>query len=445
MKTRYLLLAGALAATTVSAGAAHAAEPDDPVTPHDARYLLSLDSDDTGAAWDGHQTITFRNTSQRTMSTVWLRLWGNGRGGCDDQAVTIEPRFGGELGEPVSDCTAVPVELSRPVKPGRGGMVSFDVDITVPAETYRFGRAGDYRFLGNAVPLLAVHDGTGELPPFSAGGESFNSLTSDFLAVLDHPTAVKVPATGRTLAEAEHGDNTTSVIKADDVRDFAWAAGPFETVDAETETGATLRTWYPGDVTREQAKQVTDWVKEGMDTFDAAYGTYPYAELDTVIGDWEGFAGMEYPGFILTEPARVPAVHEAGHQWFYGLVGNDQYHDPWLDESVTQYMTNTIVGVPEYCQGAPFWFSEGMRIDAGMDYYNQHGDEYAPAIYGDGACMLAELETRIGKPAMDAALRAVVEEYSGGVITSDDLRGGLAEAAGEDLDAFWERWRNTGP
>lgn len=445
MKKRIVLLAGVLTATMAWVGPAHAAGPDEPVTPTDASYLLSLDSDATGAHWDGTQTMTFRNTSDRTMDTVWLRLWGNGRGGCDDPAVTIEPRFGGELGEPVQDCTAMPIELRWPVKAGRIGLVSIDVDITVPTETYRFGRAGDYRFIGNAVPVLAVHDGTGQLPPFSPGGESFYSLTSDFVVKLDHPTDVAVPATGKTVAEFEHGDRTTSIVKAADVRDFAWAAGPFGTVDTVSESGATLRTWYPHDITREQAEQVTGWVKDGIDTFGAAYGDYPYSEMDTVIGDWEGFAGMEYPGFILTEPAQVPAVHEAGHQWFYGLVGNDQYNDPWLDESVTQYLTNTIVGVPDYCAGAPFWFSDGMRIDAGMDYYNEHiDDEYAPAIYGDGACMLAELETRIGKPAMDEALRTAVERYTGEIITSDDLRGIFAEVSGEDLSDFWERWRNTG-
>ncbi|ADD40134.1 M1 family metallopeptidase [Stackebrandtia nassauensis] len=445
MKKRFLLLAGVLAASVAAVGPAQAAEPDEPVTPQDAKYLLSLDSDATGANWSGTQTVTFRNKSDRTMDTLWIRLWGNGRGGCDDRAVSIEPRFGGELGAETVDCTAVPIELTRPVPAGRTGMVSVDVDIAVPEETYRFGRAGDYRFIGNAIPVLAVHDGTGELPPFTSFGESFYTLESDFLVTLDHPNAVKVPATGRSIAEVKHGKNTTTVIKANNVRDFAWAAGPFAKVDTVSATGAKLRTWYPGDIDKAKAEEVTGWVKEGMDTFDAAYGEYPYSEMDTVIGDWEGFAGMEYPGFILTEPAKVPAVHEAGHQWFYGLVGNDQYNDPWLDESVTQYMTNTITGVPGYCATAPFWFSDGMRIDAGMDYYNEHiEDEYAPAIYGDGACMLAELETTIGKPAMDEALRTAVAEFSGGVITSDELRGIFAEVSGQDLSAFWERWRNTG-
>ena len=32
-------------------------------------------------------------------------------------------------------------------------------------------------------------------------------------------------------------------------------------------------------------------------------------------------------------------AHEVGHQWFYNLVGNDVQQQPWLDESLTQFVT----------------------------------------------------------------------------------------------------------
>ncbi len=35
----------------------------------------------------------------------------------------------------------------------------------------------------------------------------------------------------------------------------------------------------------------------------------------------------------------MTVVHEAAHEWFYSLVGNDQVKDPWLDESLAQYAT----------------------------------------------------------------------------------------------------------
>ena len=39
---------------------------------------------------------------------------------------------------------------------------------------------------------------------------------------------------------------------------------------------------------------------------------------------------------VLLESALA---HEAAHQWFYSVVGNDQSDEPWLDETIVQYVT----------------------------------------------------------------------------------------------------------
>jgi aminopeptidase N len=162
-----------------------------------------------------------------------------------------------------------------------------------------------------------------------------------------------------------------------------------------------------------------------------------------VIGGFEGFSGMEYPTFVLTEPAALPAVHETAHQWWYGLVGNNEYRNPWMDEALTQYTTTKLLGVPEYCADAPFWFDDGMRIDAGMDYYASHADFYAPGIYGDGACMFIELEGLIGSDAMRTALRQYLAENRFKLAEPSTLRAAFQAATPIDLTPFWERWRNT--
>ncbi|HZE40475.1 MAG TPA: M1 family metallopeptidase [Stackebrandtia sp.] len=438
-------IALAVAASALTAAGAMADEgPTSTAGPDHARYSLRLDGDDAGTSWKGTEKVSFRNTGDAPLRTVWLRLWGNGSGGCDDTAVRLTRPRGGELGEASVGCTAVPVTLRHAAGPGRRATVSFDVSIDVPDKVDRFGRAGKYNFLGNAVPLLAVKDARGwQLPPYVSGGESFYSLTSDFSVSLRHSDAIAVPSTGHVVAESHRRGRTTTVISAPRVRDFAWAAGPFHR-ETDDVGGVRLNTWYPDDVTADTASDVSGWARQAMDGFSDAYGDYPYAEMDTVVGDWPGFGGMEYPNFILSEPQRVDVVHETGHQWFYGLVGDDEYDDPWIDESVTQYITVRVTGIPSYCDTSPFWFSDGMRIDAGMDYYGDKPDEYAPGIYGDGACMFHELEGKIGADAMTRALAALVRAHRYGVVTSDDLRAVFAKVSGTDLTDFWQRWRNTG-
>lgn len=404
-------------------------------------YQVSLSSDATGARWDGHERIVLRNPGPSSMDHVWLRLWGNGADGCAATPdVSVASFSGGLPGTPEVGCTALRVRLKRALAPGATTAVAFDLTIRVPERADRFGRAGAYAFLGNALPVPAVGD---DLPPYVGGGESFQSLTSTFAVTLDHPAAMAVPATGTVTGETRHGGRVTTRILAPLVRDFAWAAGPFSSVGGRTSTGVRLRTWFTAGVTGETARTVQADVARTLEYGAAQYGAYPYPEMDTVIGSFAGFQGMEYPTFMLTDPGDVPAVHETAHQWWYALVGNDEYRDPWMDEALAQYTTDKLLGTPSYCATAPFWFSAGMRVDAGMDYYDSHHDEYAPGVYGDGACMFLALESLLGPDAFRTALRDYLARFRYGIATPAALRAEFQAVSPTDLTPFWAHWRNT--
>ncbi|MCU7727738.1 M1 family metallopeptidase [Actinoplanes sp. KI2] len=413
--------------------------PPDAVQP--LAYDVSLSSDSTGARWDGRERIVLRNPTPATMDRIWLRLWGNGVDGCAaTRDVTVSAFEGGVPGTPAVGCTAVPVHLNRSLPPGRTTTLAFSLTIRVPERADRFGRVGPYAFLGNALPVPAIGD---DLPPYVSNGESFQTPTSNFLVTLDHPAAVAVPATGTVLTESRHGDRLTTRIAAPLVRDFAWAAGPFGSVTGQTSTGVRLRTWFTGEVTADTARTVQADVQRTLEYGAAQYGAYPYPEMDTVIGGFDGFQGMEYPNFVLTEPADLPAVHETAHQWWYALVGNDEYRHPWMDEALAQYTSEKLLGTPAYCANAPFWFDPGMRVDAGMDYYAIHPDFYPPGVYGDGACMFHELESLIGPDAMRTALRDYLARYRFAIAEPAQLRSAFQAVTTTDLTAFWQRWRNT--
>ena len=64
---------------------------------------------------------------------------------------------------------------------------------------------------------------------------------------------------------------------------------------------------------------------------------------------------MEYPHLVQIDETfyrtwelypylEMITVHETAHQWFYGLVGNDEVDEPWLDEALTEYMTMRYYG-----------------------------------------------------------------------------------------------------
>ena len=37
-------------------------------------------------------------------------------------------------------------------------------------------------------------------------------------------------------------------------------------------------------------------------------------------------------------------VHEAGHQWWYGMVATNEFEDAWMDEGINQYANARVDG-----------------------------------------------------------------------------------------------------
>ncbi|MDR3082014.1 MAG: M1 family metallopeptidase, partial [Streptomyces sp.] len=321
---------------TVAAKSAVAATPDHP------RYDVTLRADADGTHWKGRQRVSFRNASDRPLREVYLRLWGNGRDACgtpgNPSPVTVS-RVRGGTADPLSvGCTALRITLPAPLEQGRRTAVSFDVSLTVPERNDRFGSEGAFRFLGNALPVLAVHDAAGwHLDPYVATGESFYTLAGDFQVTLDHPSALKIPATGITRTSPGTPGRTLTHSVAHQVRDFAWAAGPFRTATQTTPGGVRVRSYWSPDTLAEGVRLGRQEGAAAVDRFSTEYGRYPSGELDLVMTPKFG-GGMEYPGLVLlgTTEEGSAVVHEVAHQWWYGIVGNDQYRAPWLDESFAQ-------------------------------------------------------------------------------------------------------------
>lgn len=81
------------------------------------------------------------------------------------------------------------------------------------------------------------------------------------------------------------------------------------------------------------------------------WGEYPYEHITCVDPAWGAPAGgMEYPT-LFTAGTRMYArgamhvpesvtVHEAGHQFWYGLVANNEFEASWLDEGFNTFTQN---------------------------------------------------------------------------------------------------------
>ena len=417
----------ALGVLTVLAGAP--AAPAASAAPAEPRYALDLDFDAAAHAVSGTQRISFINDGSTALRSVWLRVWANGPRGCLTRGVSVRLAAGARAGRSAASCTALEARLSRPLRPGARSSITLALRLVAPARPdERFARARGASSFANALPVLAVRDAGGpDLSPWVGNrAESFHSAAARWRVAVTAPRRMRAVMTGQTTGERRRGARVTMTSTAL-ARDFALAVGPFRPV-AQQHGGVLVRFWRLPDTQELHARRAVSDAVTAMRLFDR-WGAYPGRELDLV----DSNLAMEYPELVLTGTSAYTVVHEVAHQWFYGLVGNDQYAHPWLDESLSSYATGLALRAIEMPDAAESRTGDGgCRTARGgeagrpMSYWRTRAAEYGPVVYGQGECAFIRLEVALGRQRFDAALRRYVARHRFGIARPADLRAAFA-------------------
>ncbi|MFG3280596.1 M1 family aminopeptidase [Streptomyces sp. NPDC048111] len=415
-------------------------------TPAAPAYTVSLTSNTSGTGWTGHESATFTNASSTPLSEVYLRLWDNYHGTCSAMPITVSNVTGGTAGALSVGCTALKIDLPSPLPQGQSASIGFDLGISVPDGADRFGADGAFNNIGNALPVLAVRDAAGwHLDPYTNNGESFYSLAADFKVTLDHPTSLLVPATGTSVDTPGTSGRTLTTATASKVRDFAWAAGPFSKISGTSPAGTAINIYSVSGISSSSAQSMLTTAKSAVDAHAARFGAYPYGELDAVIDNNYWFGGMEYPGFVLDLVSTTALTHEIGHQWWYGIVGDDEYNNPWLDESFADYSTDLALGqTGTNCWNSVSWASSSEKITNSMAYWDAHSSRYSTVVYGYGKCALHDLRRVLGDSVMAKLLKDYATSHWFGVSTTAEFKAAAQAATSTDLTSFWTQHRIDG-
>ncbi|GAA0336991.1 hypothetical protein GCM10010151_28350 [Actinoallomurus spadix] len=390
--------------------------------------------------------MSFTNASATPLTEVYLRLWDNYHGSCPSTPITVSNVTGGTAGSLEVGCTALKVTLPSALNQGQSGSIGFDLSIVVPSGIDRFGRDGSYNFLGNALPVLAVRDGSGwHLDPYTNNGESFYTLAGDFKVTLDHPSSISVPATGTSVDTPGSSGRTVTTATAAKVRDFAWAAGPFSLVSGTSPNGVKINVYRVSSIGSSSANSMLSTAKSAVDAHSGRFGAFPYGEVDVVLDNGYWFGGMEYPGFVLDLVSSTALAHELAHQWWYGIVGDDEYTSPWLDEAFADYSTDLYQGLSgSGCWSNVSWASSAEKITNSMAYWDAHSSRYSTVVYGYGKCALHDLRRLIGTTAMTNLLRTYAQSHWYGVSTTAEFKAAAQAATSTDLTSFWTQHRIDG-
>jgi Peptidase family M1 domain len=424
----------------------------------------------------------------------------------DGTDLTPRIRFDHPDDDNADDRTVIRVPLPQPVAPRASIALVIEWTAKLPEVFARTGYHRDYFLVGQWFPKIAVYEPAGmrgrttggwNCHQFHANSEFYADF-GRFRVNITAPKRFVLGATGaRTGIRANADGTATHTYEQDDVHDFAWTADPnyvevmarFSgtadvTADEYAATAALLGRSVDevrlSDVEIRvlmqrgrlpQTHRYVTAVKLGIKHFGLWYGRYPYRTL-TIVDPAPGAlgsGGMEYPTLItggslallnywpfsgVLVPELV-AVHEIAHQFWYGLVANNEFEEAWLDEGFASYSSGAVMDLA-YGPHTSILRFLGLRLGGEefirlqnsprrtLDRVRQPAWTYSPNaysfyVYEKPELALRTLENLLGRETMARVLRTYHERWRFRHPSSDDFYAVAAEVSGRDLAWFWNQ------
>ena len=436
----------------------------DALLPTAPLYHLQLEVSDDLELITGREQLRYTNQEDVAVDAVYFHLFPNLLGvSIDVSAVTVDGNAVTTTLEEDAD-SILRVPLAEPLLPGDVVEIEMDFETAVPTESGRnygiFANVDGVLAMAHFYPQLAVYDADGwQIAAPALDGDVTYGDSSFFIVDLTAPADQVVVATGVEVESATDGDRQTISYAAGPVRDF-YAVMSDDYVKQSELVGETTINSYAPAAYGEGSAQALASSAAAMEYFSAQYAPYPYTEMDVASTPTLAL-GVEYPGlFVLTNKIyeddsyasylESVSIHEMGHQWFYNLIGSDQLNEPWLDESLTQYITMRQF---ENLYGQEGWDGtydsfdyrwstvdyEDIPIGQPVSAYSE-GSAYSGIIYGRGPIFVAALEEAMGRDVFDAFLRDYFAIYSWDTADTEEFKALAEEHCGCDLTLLFEEW-----
>jgi hypothetical protein len=233
--------------------------------------------------------------------------------------------------------------------------------------------------------------------------------------------------TGTLIAKS--ADGLTRTYRATNVRDFVvTASSGYRSRQAhvgDNVVRVVYRAGFP-------AAAALDAATNALVKLEAKLGPYPYKVLKVVQS--AGAYGMEGPGIAWIPTGtgsnlRYLVTHEIAHQWFYGMVGNDQAREPFADEAVTDFVARHVLGMRRGSRCA--------KAELDRSIYHYSSSCYYEDIYIQGGNLLNRARKKMGASTFWSALRGYVADHRWGIVHTRTLLDALDDATPVDLASWW--------
>jgi hypothetical protein len=330
-------------------------------------------------------------------------------------------------------------------------------------------------------PKLVVYDEKGFHPDKFSAGEFYGEFGT-FDVHIELPEHFVVAATG-TVVSGDPGwsynpphrkdaprrarSDRTKVVHfhAEQVHDFTWAADPSFVVQDTTLNELKLYSVYRRGSAKTWEDSTLAHLARAVRFLDANVGKFPYPQI-TVCEMLRG-GGMEYPMFILDgRAAEGLVVHEFGHEYFYGLLANNERDEAWIDEGFASFIARrwqeTRYGpwgdrskwnlyrriTPQYTLWQEYrrdvldmnrrGYAE--RVSFPSDKYDH---SYRVNVYQKAALFYNTLRYAVGESLFTAINHDFYDQWKFKHVNEDRYRAVVEGAVQRDLSRQFEQWLHT--
>ncbi len=265
----------------------------------------------------------------------------------------------------------------------------------------------------------------------------------------------------------------TWIYHAENVHDFAFTADPTYRI-GEVEWNGINCIALAREPHASKWQNAAEFTAKVIRVYSEDFGMYVYHKM--IVADAED--GMEYPMLTLdggSDPDyRGLLAHEVGHNWFFGMVGNNETYRAALDEGFTTFLTAwSMIKIDgdEYIRSAPKSkyvqrFKKPEKVRTGHLYYvyisdaargsnttlNTHSDGFDGALHHGGgyrqvyfktANMLYNLQYVLGDQLFLKAMQSYFDRWKICHPYFEDFRNSIIHYTKVDLNWFFDQWLET--
>ncbi len=493
-------------------------EPDERPQLGVANYLIEATLDPELRTVEGEQQIQWRNPTSHSTNELWIHLYLNafrnnrstfalerGRsfwstdgavpadywGSVEILSLEVEPLgsdppnavVSREFAQPddgnSDDQTVLRLQLAEAIPPDGRIELKTRFRAKLPRGVARTGWVEDYFFGAQWFPKLGVfEEGRWNCHQYHADTEYYADF-GFYNVRLTVPKSYLAGGTG-LAARRDNADGTaTYTFQQDRVHDFAWVASPRFQVRSSRLVAGGLPNVSIRLLLQPEHEHLGDRylraVREALTFFGRWFGPYPYPQLTLVDPAYRSDTdGMEYPTLItgrahfLDPPQTLKlestAVHEVAHQWWYGVVANNEFEEAWLDEGLASWSESMVLRAAysdatyseDFLGGIPLLFDclripfetvnlPPLRRSGTLDQMTQpswrvaDSRSYVTNSYAKPEMVLWTLYRQLGEETMRQVLQTYFQRFAFRHARTRDFIAVVNEVADQDLNWFFEQ------